>query len=257
MSRLAGSEVQGVGMSTAQESALAALRAGSSFPKAAEEAGVNRTTVYRWVQRDPAFRAAYNAWQRELADSAHARLLKLSERAVEVLEEALKYGDKDVAYKMLKHLGILRPRKAGPTNEQVLKLQIDLKEKRELRRAELRMLNYLTRKSRMGRRDPRREVESQATPRFMESRAMPGFMEGLQAVIERSEQKKAGKAERATTGANPGEAPPQGATGPAPAGACKLQPDQEMAHAPAPAGAQAADATGRATGEAPSHGGAA
>ena len=257
MSRVAGSEVQVVGMSTAQETALAALRGGSSFPKAAEEAGVSRATVYRWVQRDPAFRAAYNAWQRELADSAHARLLKLSERAVEVLEEALKHGDKDVACKMLKHLGVLRPRKAGSTDEQVLKLQIDLKEKRELRRAERRMLNYLTRKSGMGRRDSRRDMESQATPRFMEGRTMPGFMEGLRAVIERSEQKKAGKAERATAGANPGESLPQGAAEPAPAGACKLQPDQEMAPAPAPASAEAADATGRATEEPRSHGGAA
>src|SRR6185437_7546952 len=98
MSNVAGSEVQVVGMNTAQETALAALRSGSSFPQAAEQAGVNRATVYRWVQRDAAFRAAYNAWQHELVESAHARLLKLSERAVEVLEHALKHGDKDVAY---------------------------------------------------------------------------------------------------------------------------------------------------------------
>ena len=79
---------------TAQQTALAALRAGSSFAKAAVEAGVNRATVYRWVQRDPAFRAAYNAWRAELVESANARLLKMTERAVEVIGEALETGDR-------------------------------------------------------------------------------------------------------------------------------------------------------------------
>ena len=51
------------GMSDKQQKALAALRAGSSFPQAAEAAGVNRSTVHRWVQNDPQFRARYNAWQ--------------------------------------------------------------------------------------------------------------------------------------------------------------------------------------------------
>ena len=66
MSNLAGSEIQVVGMSTAQETALAALRAGSSF----QQAGVNRASVCRWVPRDAAFRAAYNAWQGELGGTS-------------------------------------------------------------------------------------------------------------------------------------------------------------------------------------------
>ena len=56
-------------LSHKQRAALESLRAGSGFPQAAEQAGVGRATVYRWVQSDPHFRAAYNAWQQELVES--------------------------------------------------------------------------------------------------------------------------------------------------------------------------------------------
>jgi transposase-like protein len=71
------------GLSESQELALAALRAGATFGKAAEAAGVNRTTVYRWVHGDPHFRAAYNAWQQAAAESARARLTQLADLAVD------------------------------------------------------------------------------------------------------------------------------------------------------------------------------
>lgn len=184
MTRIVRSEVQVVGISTAQETALAALRAGNSFTKAAEEAGVNRATVYRWVQRDPAFRAAYNAWQRELDESAHARLLKLSERAVEVLEDALRQRDKEIAFKMLKHLGVLRPRRAGSTDEQVVKLQLELKQKRELRRAEVNLANHILKKAGLPRRERRDVLGGRGTAKFMQD---------LRAVIDASGRKRRGR----------------------------------------------------------------
>ena len=55
--------VRAKGLRDKQETALSALRGGSSFPQAAEAAGVARATVYRWMQSDPHFRAAYNAWR--------------------------------------------------------------------------------------------------------------------------------------------------------------------------------------------------
>ena len=245
MSNTAGSEIQVVGMSTAQETALAALRAGSLFPQAAEQAGVNRATVYRWVQRDAAFRAAYNAWQRELADSAHARLLKLTERAVEVLEHAIKQRDRDVAYKMLKHLGVLRPRKAGSTDERVVKLQLDLKEKRELRNAEVRLANHVLKKAQIPRRERRAALEGRATPQFMED---------LRAAIEAADRKEARDAtNNATKHANPCDVPRAGACEAAPADESKLRPEREMGRSAGAACAEPADATGRATGDGVSH----
>ena len=61
-------------LSVAQHTALAALAQGQSFKEAAEAAGVNRITLYRWTRNDPMFQAAYNAWQEELRGSARSIL---------------------------------------------------------------------------------------------------------------------------------------------------------------------------------------
>lgn len=89
MLELVESNGHGEALSGAQETAMKALRAGSTFVQAAKLSGVNRATLYRWVQNSPAFRAAYNTWQREVTESSQARLLKLSELAVSVVEKAL------------------------------------------------------------------------------------------------------------------------------------------------------------------------
>jgi uncharacterized protein YerC len=65
-------EIEGLGQT--QELALAALRKGRTFRQAAQAAGVSRPTIYRWVQSDPHFRAAYNAWKQEQTESALMRL---------------------------------------------------------------------------------------------------------------------------------------------------------------------------------------
>src|SRR6185312_3679193 len=80
-------------LSDKQRAAFESLRGGSSFAIAAERAGVGRVTVYRWVKADPNFRAAYNAWRQEMAESAQTRLLKLADKAVDCVEEALKCND--------------------------------------------------------------------------------------------------------------------------------------------------------------------
>ena len=92
----------------AQHAALSAIVSGDSFRRAAESAGVSRATVYRWLQSDPLFRAAYNAWQKEIRESSHARLLKMSEQAVNVVEKALERNDEKVAVTMLKEMGVMR-----------------------------------------------------------------------------------------------------------------------------------------------------
>src|SRR5947209_3443677 len=81
----------------AQHAALSAIVSGNSFRRAAEAAGVSRATIYRWVQSDPLFRAAFNAWQKEIKESSHARLVKMSEQAVDVVEKALQRSNERVA----------------------------------------------------------------------------------------------------------------------------------------------------------------
>jgi hypothetical protein len=137
----------GEGLSGAQETALAALREGQTFVAAAQRAGVARATVYRWVQSDPHFQAAYNLWQRELAESARVRLLKLTDKAVEVIEKALARNDEQVAMQMLRHTGVLRRRREQSTDVEVLGLQNELKQRREHQRVAQGLLHGMLAKA--------------------------------------------------------------------------------------------------------------
>jgi hypothetical protein len=116
-------------LGSAQQMALAALRSGQSFARAAEGAGVHRATVFRWVNTDPRFAAAYNAWKGELAASAQVRLLKLADKAVDVVEKALERGNEKVAMKMLRHLAVLRRPRVGTTDAEALAVEMDLRER--------------------------------------------------------------------------------------------------------------------------------
>jgi hypothetical protein len=130
-------------LTIAQQGAIESLRNGCSFVRAAQDAGVSRSTLYRWVESDPAFKAAYNAWQSEIAESARARLLKLTDQAVDVVEAALRRNDEKTAIQMLKDLGVMRRRRRGSTNAEVVGLQIDLEKGREHRKASTDMMRHL------------------------------------------------------------------------------------------------------------------
>jgi hypothetical protein len=124
-------------------------------------------------------------------------------------------------------------------------VKLALKEKRELRNTEVKLANHVLKKARIPRQE-RREA--------MAGRASPKFMEDLRAAIQAAERKEKLEAGDATPGANPGDAPHAGATEQTPGDEGKLRPEQEMGPAAGPAGAAAADATGRATGDPLSHG---
>lgn len=199
------------GLSGAQEVALAALRGGGTFVRAAQEAGVSRMTVYRWLRGNPHFRAAFNAWQQEATESARARLVKLADQAVDVVERALGRDDEKVALKVLRGVGVLRKRGGGggSTDPEVLNLQMQLREKRELRRAEMAMLRFLMRKAGMRAQERRRVLAG--------GRAAAEFMEQVQQESDRraraAEAQLAGEgdpAEPATTPAGfvPAAEPP-------------------------------------------------
>ena len=67
------------GLPQEQRLALGLMTIGKPIREAAEMAGVNRGTVYRWIKSDPQFRAAYNAWQLEQRESCRVRLLSGAE----------------------------------------------------------------------------------------------------------------------------------------------------------------------------------
>ena len=176
---MAGESIQIVGegqgqgepveLSLPQETALAALREGSTFVGAAKTAGVGRATLYRWVQGNPHFRAAYNLWQREVAESARARLLKMTDKAVEVVQEALERGDEKVAVNILRATGVLRRQRAGSVDAHVLELQMQLRQRREKQKAEEGMMRHVLEKAGASRRQSLRFVQGRAREAFIES----------------------------------------------------------------------------------------
>ena len=117
---------------------------------------MSRSTVYRWIQSDPQFKAAYNLWQQELAESARARLLKMSDKAVDVVEAALNRKEERVAMQMLSKLGVMRPLQRKSTDPEVLRMQIELKQQREMYLAVTAMLKHLLEKAGL---DPKQQDE--------------------------------------------------------------------------------------------------
>jgi predicted site-specific integrase-resolvase len=71
-----------------QEKAIQALLTHPTMEEAAEAAGVNRVTLFRWLQQGE-FQAAYTKARRESVRQAIARLQNRSGEAVEVLAEIM------------------------------------------------------------------------------------------------------------------------------------------------------------------------
>jgi len=117
-----------------QQAALWALREGMNLQQAAERAQVARMTLYRWIQRDPHFRAAYNLWQQEVAETARARLLKLSDKAVDAVERQLISGDGKLAVAVLKQLGVLKRVRDGSSVPRVVGMEMEVRQADELRK---------------------------------------------------------------------------------------------------------------------------
>ena len=116
-------------LTPAQRTAIARLTAGHTLLDAATAAGVNRTTVYRWLKHDPAFLAAYNAWQADAIATARGRLLALTDAAVTTVHRSLQRGDGRLALKLLERLGIADRPTPGPTDPEDVKREQAVEQK--------------------------------------------------------------------------------------------------------------------------------
>jgi hypothetical protein len=105
-------------LSTPQQMALTALTEGKTLALAAEHAGVSRTTLWHWMKTQPKFVEAYEAWQQELRESARARLLKIADKAAEIIAQAIACGDARIALRILHDLGILSDRPTRKSRKQ-------------------------------------------------------------------------------------------------------------------------------------------
>jgi hypothetical protein len=118
-------------LSVPQCRALETLMSGQTVWDAAEAAGVGRTTFYRWMNEDAGFRAAYNAWRRDMAEATHGSILALTEPAVRAVAAALEKGDVKTAMVLLKSLGLLKPQEAGSTDVESVKKEQEIARKKE------------------------------------------------------------------------------------------------------------------------------
>lgn len=75
-------------LTSRQQKALASLLEGSTLVKAADQASVSVRQLYRWMDKD-VFRQALNDAQKVRLDTINARLLELSTKALDTLEDVL------------------------------------------------------------------------------------------------------------------------------------------------------------------------
>jgi hypothetical protein len=109
-------EAMSLSLSPPQRMAIQLLTSGKSLVAAATAAGVNRTTLYRWLKGDAAFVAAYNAWQRDVRDTARGRILALSDLALTTVAKAMSRGDARTALRILEATGALKLPEPGSTD---------------------------------------------------------------------------------------------------------------------------------------------
>lgn len=93
-------------LSDKQVMVLRAIADGKGIVAAAREAGVGRTTVYRWHQ-DPHFQKCLRAWQSQTKESGRNIMLTLIERSARIVERALDKDDLRTALTLLTKLGVL------------------------------------------------------------------------------------------------------------------------------------------------------
>ena len=118
-------------LSHEQVAVLRAIASGKGITAAAQEAGINRSTIYRW-QRDPNFQHWLSAWRWQTKESGRNILVTLIERSARVVERALDKDDIRVAVTVLTKFGVLGDKDLstdipaiageGTTNEKVKKI---------------------------------------------------------------------------------------------------------------------------------------
>lgn len=82
-----------------QRRAIAAMMSSANMTDVAREAGVGRSTLYRWTQK-PAFRAALREAESQALANFSRSLLALSELATQALSDALQPHGVHLSYRL-------------------------------------------------------------------------------------------------------------------------------------------------------------
>jgi len=95
-------------LNPAQRQALRLLAGGDGIVQAALKLGVNRRTLGRWVNHDPKFIAALNAWKVEQLESGRATALAMTDDVMTTLRTGVQ-RDSKLAFRMALKMGMLTP----------------------------------------------------------------------------------------------------------------------------------------------------
>ena len=119
-------------ISAEQERALGLLTIGKTATEAAAGTGISRSTLYRWMRDDPAFVAAWNAWQLDQRQATQVQLLGMAADAVAAVRTALQRGDGRLALNLLKGMGLLDKPPVGSEDPELARKQLDLARREEV-----------------------------------------------------------------------------------------------------------------------------
>ena len=100
-------ESEQINLPPQQTRALAALLGGATITAVAAAAGVDRTTIHRWLRDDPGFQAAYNAVKRDLRREVEASIERVVIQAMETVCAAIEEGDVRAALAIVRGAGVL------------------------------------------------------------------------------------------------------------------------------------------------------
>ncbi len=128
---LPAAEAAALALTPPQRLAIEHLTSGYSLVSCAKAAGVTRMTLYRWINHDARFQAAYNAWQLDALTAARTRLLAATDDAVTTVVNAVR-TDPRIAMTVLKSVGALdRPAPGATDPDEVQQLMDIAREKSE------------------------------------------------------------------------------------------------------------------------------
>jgi len=102
-------------LSSRQVLAFDAMKKGNGLGKSAKLAGVDRSTLRRWIKRDPKFRAEYNKWEDQMFFNVRATLVAGGPAAARRLAKSARKDDKAAA-DLLKTVDKFQRQRPGPTD---------------------------------------------------------------------------------------------------------------------------------------------
>jgi Homeodomain-like domain len=121
---------------------LETLAMGKSVTETSRLMGVSRMTIYNWLKKDPDFRAAFNEWQNSVQHNARARLLALTDVAIDAVGNAVVKGDAKLGMELLTKMKTFEaPPIDKPTSPEEAKQEIEFEECRRQADAQIARTN--------------------------------------------------------------------------------------------------------------------